>query len=92
MIIMEAVTTYVDRKTELETKIQSFEAEKSSLLAAISVLKEKVATLELERAASSLESEVESLKSEKAALEEKVAEYTSAPYEGQPPTAEGFQA
>lgn len=89
---MEAVTTYADRKAELEEKIQSFEAEKSSLLVEISALKEKVATLELERAASSLESEVESLKNEKAALEEKVAEYTSPPYEGQPPATEGYQA
>ena len=83
MVIMEAVTQYLDRKTELEEKIRSLEAEKDTLRAAISALKEKVATLELERAASALESEVQSLKNEKTALEEKVATYASAPHETQ---------
>lgn len=83
MVIMEAVTQYLDRKTELEEKIRSLEAEKDTLRADISALKEKVATLELERAASALESEVQSLKNEKTALEEKVATFASAPHEMQ---------
>lgn len=84
MVIMEAVMEYADRKTELEEKIQSLGAEKNLLLAEVSALREKVATLELERAASALQSEVEVLKNEKAALEEKVTEYAPAPYEIQP--------
>jgi chromosome segregation ATPase len=92
VVIMEAVAEYANRKTELEGRIQSLEVERSLLLTEISALKEKLAALELERAASALESEVELLKSEKAVLEEKVAEYSPAPYEINEPTVEGYQA
>jgi chromosome segregation ATPase len=89
---MATVTEYASRKSELEERIQSLEADRNLLLTEIAALKEKVATLELERAASALESQVELLKNEKAALEKKVAEYSPAPYEVAPTSSEGYQA
>jgi len=72
---MEAVAQYADRKTELEEKIRSLEAERNFLVSDIAALKEKVTELELERQANSLKSEVEALRTEKAVLEEKAATY-----------------
>ncbi len=82
---MEAVAQYVDHKTELEGRIEALEAEQASLIADISALKEKLATLELERHVSSLASDVEALRTEKTVLEEKIASYaveSTAPNEG----------
>ncbi len=73
---MEAVTEYVDHRTELERRIEALEAEQASLIADISALKEKLTTLELERHASSLATDVEALRTEKAVLEEKIASYS----------------
>jgi regulator of replication initiation timing len=72
---MEAVTEYADKKAELEQRIKSLEAEKTSLLSDITAIKERLAEMELERSANALQSEVEALRTEKAALEEKAAEY-----------------
>ena len=72
---MEAVSAYVDHKTELEARIEALEAEQASLIADISALKEKLTTLELERHAASLASDVEALRTEKTVLEEKIASY-----------------
>ena len=73
---MEAVSQYVDHKTELEGHIEALEAEQASLIADIAALKEKLATLELERHASSLASDIEALRTEKTVLEEKIASYS----------------
>jgi chromosome segregation ATPase len=87
---MEVVTEYADQRTELEEKIRSLEAEKTSLLAGIASTKEKIATYELEKSATQLESEVEALRTEKAVLDEKVATYEAeAGYDLPPNTAEG---
>ena len=75
---MEVVTEYVDRKSELEGRIRTLEAEQSTLLNDIAGLKERLATLELERHAASLSTEVEALRTEKAVLEEKVSTYSNA--------------
>jgi predicted nucleic acid-binding Zn-ribbon protein len=90
---METVTEYVDHKTELEERLRSLEAERTSLLNDISALKDRVATFELEKATSSLENEVEALRTEKAVLEEKVSTYTSEGSfeQSQPSTPEGYQ-
>lgn len=72
---MEAVVEYADKKAELEQRIKSLEAEKTSLLSEIAEIKEKLAQMELEKSAKALQSEVEALRTEKAALEEKAAEY-----------------
>lgn len=76
---METVTQYVDHKTELEERIRGLEAEQASLVADISVLKERLTELELERHASSLANEVEALRTEKTVLEEKISSYTVEP-------------
>lgn len=75
MSSMEAVTQYVDRKSELEERIQLLESERASVIAVIASLKEKLAILELERNATSLANEVEALRTEKTVLEEKIATY-----------------
>lgn len=74
---MEVVTQYSDHKTELEERIHGLEAEQTSLITAISALKERLTELELERHASSLANEVEALRTEKAVLEEKISSYTA---------------
>ncbi len=87
---MATVTEYADQKTELEGKIRSLEAERTTLLNDITSLKEKIASFELQRTAETLEEEVESLRTEKAVLEEKVSAFT--PEEQKPQPTEGFQA
>ena len=88
---MEAVTEYPVQKNELEEKIRSLETEKTTLLADISTLKEKIAEFELEKSAKSLESDVQALRTEKAVLEEKVAGYEAeAGYDLPSSTAVGF--
>jgi predicted nucleic acid-binding Zn-ribbon protein len=74
---MEVITEYVDRKSGLEERIRTLEAEQSSLLNDIAGLKDRLATLELERHAASLSNEVEALRTEKAVLEEKVSTYSN---------------
>ena len=89
---METIMQNVDRKTELEEKIRSLEAERNTLLADIAALKEKIAAYELEKTANSLESEVEALRTEKAVLEEKAAGYEAeANYPIPPSPDEGYQ-
>lgn len=73
---METVTQYIDRKPELEERIQMLESERSSLINDIVSLKERLAILELERNAASLAGEIEALRTEKAVLEERIATYT----------------
>jgi chromosome segregation ATPase len=93
LTIMATVTETVSRKQELEERIQSLEAERNSLLADISALKEKIANFELEKTANTLEGEVESLKTEKAVLEEKAAGYEAETGYPLPPSVEeGYQA
>ncbi len=87
---MATVTEYVDQKTELEGKIRSLEAERTTLLSDITSLKEKVASFELQRTAETLEEEVNSLRTEKAVLEEKMSAFTSEEQKPQP--TEGYQA
>ena len=88
---MEAVTEYADRRTELEEKIRSMEADKASLLSGIASLKEKIAAFELEKSANTLESEVEALRTEKAVLEEKAASYEAeVGYDLPQTSAEGY--
>lgn len=88
---MEAVTQFADRKTELEEKIRSLEAEKADLLSGIASLKEKIAAYELEKTVATLESEVQSLRTEKAVLDEKAAAYEAeAGYELPPSTTAGL--
>lgn len=84
---METVQQYVDRKAELEERIQALESERSSLISDMASLKERLAILELERNATSLASEVEALRTEKAVLEEKIATYIIE----SPTTGEGYQ-
>jgi uncharacterized protein YlxW (UPF0749 family) len=72
---MEVVTEYADQRTKLEEKVRSLEAEKTSLLADIDSLKEKIAKSELAKSVNALEGEVQALRTEKAVLEEKAASY-----------------
>ncbi len=88
---MEAVTEYADRKTELEGKIGSLEAERNSLLSDIASLKERIATLELERTANSLEGEVDALRTEKAVLEERAAKFSDEQFGEQTQSSETVQ-
>ena len=73
---MEVITQYVDRKTELEGRIQMLEEERASLMSDIMSLKEKLSILELERHSASLVNEVEVLRTEKTVLEEKISSYS----------------
>ena len=89
---METVTEYADRKTELEGKIGSLEAERNSLLGDIASLKERIATLELERTANSLEGEVDALRTEKAVLEEKAAKFGEEQFGAETESSAALQA
>ncbi len=84
---MEAVQQYVDRKVELEERVQGLESERSSLISDIASLKERLAILELEHNATSLAGEVEALRTEKSVLEEKIATYIIE----SPPAGDGYQ-
>jgi len=84
---METVQQFVDRKAELEQRLQGLESERSSLISDIASLKDRLAILELERNASSLAGEVEALRTEKSVLEEKIATYLVE----SPVNAEGYQ-
>lgn len=85
---MDTVVEYVDRKNELEERIQSLENEKTSLLSDISSLKERLVNLELERHVSSLSNEVEALRTERTVLEEKISTFA---VESSAASSEGYQ-
>lgn len=87
LLLMEVVTEYADQRTELEEKIRSLEAEKTSLLSDVASLKERIATFELEKSVDALEGEVQALRTEKAVLEEKAASYEAEAGYSLPPVA-----
>ncbi len=84
---METVQQYVDKKAELEERVQGLESERSSLISDIASLKERLAILELEHNATSLATEVDALRTEKSVLEERIATYLVE----SPPAGEGYQ-
>ncbi len=74
---MESSEGFANRKAELEAKVSELESQRTTLVAEIPVIREKLETLKLERTANVLEGEVASLQSEKNALEQEIAGYST---------------